>query len=94
MIKNQIANGEKPPLNNLNNLLTVIEDVNTITSSILNNFDSKIQNPINNIIDDAFKVADNIITVLNSAENKLPNVEDILNTTLSFTGDAKKVLNL
>ena len=90
MIKNQIANGEKPPLNNLNNLLTVIEDVNTITSSILNNFDSKIQNPINNIIDDAFKVADNIITVLNSAENKLPNVEDILNTTLSFTGDAKE----
>nr|WP_294573737.1 YhgE/Pip domain-containing protein [uncultured Romboutsia sp.] len=90
VIKNQIANGEKPPLNNLNNLLTVIEDVNTITSSILNNFDSKIQNPINNIIDDAFKVADNIITVLNSAENKLPNVEDILNTTLSFTGDAKE----
>ena len=77
-------------IKNLNNLLTVIEDVNTITSSILNNFDSKIQNPINNIIDDAFKVADNIITVLNSAENKLPNVEDILNTTLSFTGDAKE----
>lgn len=89
-IKNQIANGEKPPLNNLNNLLTVIEDVNTITSSILNNFDSKIQNPINNIIDDAFNVADNIIAVLNSAEKKLPNVEDILNTTLSFTGDAKE----
>lgn len=89
-IKNQIANGEKPSLDNLNNLLKVIEDVNTITSSILNNFDSKIQDPINNIIDDAFKVADNIIAVLDSAEKKLPNVEDILNTTLSLSGNTNE----
>lgn len=63
-----MANGEKPPLTNLNNLLKVIGDVNTITSSILNNFDSKIQGPISNIIEDSFKVADNIIAVLDSAE--------------------------
>lgn len=89
-IKNQMANGEKPPLTNLNNLLKVIGDVNTITSSILNNFDSKIQGPISNIIEDSFKVADNIIAVLDSAEKKLPAVEDILNTTLSFSGSAEK----
>lgn len=89
-IKNQVANGEKPPLTNLNSLLKVIGDVNTITSSILNNFDSKIQGPISNIIEDSFKVADNIIAVLDSAEKKLPAVEDILNTTLSFTGSAKE----
>lgn len=89
-IKNQIANGEKPSLDNLNNLLKVIEDVNTITSSILNNFDSKIQDPINNIIDDAFKVADNIIAVLDSAEKKLPNVEDILNTALTLSGNTNE----
>lgn len=89
-IKNQVANGEKPPLTNLNNLLKVIGDVNTITSSILNNFDSKIQDPISNIIEDSFKVADNIIAVLDSAEKKLPAVEDILNTTLSFSGSAEK----
>ncbi len=89
-IKNQVANGEKPPLTNLNNLLKVIDDVNIITSSILNNFDSKIQGPITNIIEDSFKVADNIITVLDSAEKKLPAVEDILNTTLSFTGSANE----
>ena len=47
-----MANGEKPPLTNLNNLLKVIGDVNTITSSILNNFDSKIQDPISNIIEE------------------------------------------
>ena len=85
-----MANGEKPPLTNLNNLLKVIGDVNTITSSILNNFDSKIQGPISNIIEDSFKVADNIIAVLDSAEKKLPAVEDILNTTLSFSGSAEK----
>ena len=89
-IKNQVANGEKPPLTNLNNLLKVIGDVNTITSSILNNFDSKIQGPISNIIEDSFKVADNIIAVLDGAEKKLPAVEDILNTTLSFSGSAEK----
>lgn len=89
-IKNQVANGEKPPLTNLNNLLKVIGDVNTITSSILNNFDSKIQGPISNIIEDSFKVADNIIAVLDSAEKKLPAVEDILNTTLSFSGSTEK----
>lgn len=89
-IKNQVANGEKPPLTNLNNLLKVIGDVNTITSSILNNFDSKIQGPISNIIEDSFKVADNIIAVLDSAEKKLPAVEDILNTTLYFSGSAEK----
>ena len=89
-IKNQVANGEKPPLTNLNNLLKVIGDVNTITSSILNNFDSKIQGPISNIIEDSFKVADNIIAVLDSAEKKIPAVEDILNTTLSFSGSAEK----
>lgn len=89
-IKNQVANGEKPPLTNLNNLLKVIGDVNTITSYILNNFDSKIQGPISNIIEDSFKVADNIIAVLDSAEKKLPAVEDILNTTLSFSGSAEK----
>ena len=92
-IKNQVNNGEKPSLTNLNNLSNVINDVYTITSSILNNFDSKIQVPINNIINDGFKVADNVIQILESAENKLPYVEDILNTSLSFTDNAKETEN-
>jgi len=89
-IKNQVANGQKPSLSNLNNLLKVVNDINTIASSILNNFDSKIQTPINNIIDNGFKVADNVIELLNNAEKKLPNVEDILNSALSFTENAKE----
>ncbi|MBQ9013644.1 MAG: YhgE/Pip domain-containing protein, partial [Bacilli bacterium] len=89
-IKNQVANGEKPTLTNLNNLLTVVSDVNTITSSLLNNFDTKIQQPINNIVDDGFKVANNIIAVLDSAEKKLPDVEDILSNVSSFSGDANE----
>ena len=89
-IKNQVANGQKPALTNLNNLLAVVSDVNTITSSLLNNFDTKIQQPINNIIDDGFKVANNIIAVLDSAEKKLPAVEDILSNVSSFSGDANK----
>lgn len=89
-IKSQVANGQTPPLTNLNNLLKITEDVNTITSSLLNNFDLKIQEPINNIVDDGFKVADNVIEILDSAEKKLPTVEDILSNVLSFTGDAEE----
>ena len=95
-IKNQVANGEKPPLTNLNNLLKVIGDVNTITSSILNNFDSKIQGPISNIIEDSFKVADNIIAVLDSAEKgasfikeKLPYAKSVVDTLV----DSMKKIN-
>ena len=89
-IKKQVDNGEKPSLTNLNNLSKVINDINSITSSILNNFDSKLQIPINNIINDGFKVSDNVIQILDNAEKKLPYVENILNTTLSFGYSAKE----
>ena len=88
-IKDQVANGEKPSLDNLNKILKVANDINSISSGILNNFDSQIVNPINNIFDQSFTVANNIIDVLEKAEEKLPQVEDILGTTLNFAGSAE-----
>lgn len=87
-IKGQIANGEKPSLSNLNGILKVSKDINNITSNILNNFDSKIVKPINNIFDEGFTVANNVLDVLNKAEEKLPKVNNILGTALDFSSNA------
>nr|WP_279311576.1 YhgE/Pip domain-containing protein [Romboutsia sp. D33t1_170424_H2] len=88
-IKGQIANGEKPSLDKLNSILKVVNDVNQISTSILNNFDSKIVNPINNIFEGSFNTANEVISVLDKAQAKLPQVEDILNTTISLSDSAK-----
>ncbi|MEF9992181.1 MAG: YhgE/Pip domain-containing protein [Romboutsia sp.] len=89
IVKNQIASGQKPTLNNLNKILTVTNDINNITSNILDNFDSKVLNPINNIFEGSLKSASNVVYVLQMAEAKLPKVEDILSTSLGFSGSAR-----
>ena len=92
-VKDQIANGQKPSLSNLNGILKVTKDINNITSNILNNFDSKIVNPINNIFDQGFTVANNVLDVLNRAEEKLPKVNNILGTALEFSGSANDTVD-
>lgn len=92
-IKNQVSNGQKPSLNNLNGILTITNDISNISSNILNNFDSKIVNPINNIFNSGLTVADNILDVLNKAEDKLPQVDKILSTTLNFAGSADETVD-
>ncbi len=87
-IKNNVANGENPSIDKLNSLLKVAKDINTITNNIYNNFDSKITVPINNIFEGSLKVADDIIQVLNKAEDKLPQVEEILSSSLEFSQGA------
>lgn len=87
-VKNQVASGQKPSLSNLNKILTISNDITNITTNILNNFDNKIVQPINSIFEQGIKTATNIITVLDSAEAKLPKVEDILNTSLTFADKA------
>ena len=92
-IKDQVANGQTPSLPNLNGILKVTQDINSITSNILNNFDSKIVNPINNIFDKGFTVASNVLDVLNKAEDKLPKVNEALSTALEFSGSANDTVN-
>ena len=92
-IKDQVASGQTPSLPNLNGILKVTQDINSITSNILNNFDSKIVNPINNIFDKGFTVASNVLDVLNKAEDKLPKVNEALSTALEFSGSANDTVN-
>ena len=89
-LKNQVSNGEKPVSNTLNKILTVSNDINNISSNILNNFDSKIVQPIDNIFKGGLDTANNIITVLDNAETKLPQVEDVLSTSLAFSHKANE----
>ena len=91
-IKNQIDNGQTPSFDKLNNILTVINDVNNISGNILNNFDAKIAAPLNNIFNKGISVSSNVITLLENAENNLPKVEDTLDTALDFSGSADEAI--
>lgn len=89
IIKNQIASGQKPSLDKLNSILKVSKDINNISSYLLNNFDSKIVKPVNSIFSQGLNVANDAIKILQNAEAKLPKVENILNTSLDFSSNAK-----
>ena len=92
-IKDQLSNSENPNLDNLNDILIITNDINNISSNILNNFDSKIENPINNIFNDGLTVANNVLDVLNKAENKLPEANKVLSTALEFAGSANDTVD-
>lgn len=92
IIKEQLNNGQTPSLDKLNNVLTLLNDVNNITSSLLNNFDSTIVAPLNNIFEKGINVSEDVITLLEKAEDKLPKINNILDTTLDLSGDADEAI--
>lgn len=49
-VKSHIEANEQPSLTKLNSMLTLLNDVNSITSNLVNNYDSTIKNPINKIL--------------------------------------------
>lgn len=79
-VKDSLANGGTPDLSLLNNVIAFTNDVSNITNNLYNNFDENITNKINSIFDDAYNIAGNVVTVLKEAQNKLPQVTDIMNT--------------
>ena len=79
-VKDSLTNGGTPDLSLLNNVIAFTNDVSNITNNLYNNFDENITNKINSIFDDAYNVAGNVVTVLKEAQNKLPQVTDIMNT--------------
>lgn len=79
-VKDSLANGGTPDLSLLNNVIAFTNDVSNITNNLYNNFDENITNKINSIFDDAYNFAGNVVTVLKEAQNKLPQVTDIMNT--------------
>ncbi|MBW6410536.1 YhgE/Pip domain-containing protein [Clostridium weizhouense] len=79
-VKDSLETGEIPDLTLLDNIKTLVNDISLISGEIYAKFDSEIAPKISKIFDDAFEVSQNILNVLNEAENKLPDIESILNT--------------
>ena len=93
IIKEQINNGQKPSLDNLNGILTVLNDVKGITGNLLNSYDTKIVAPLNEIFDKGMSVSSDVITLLEKAEDKLPKINNILDTALNFSGGADEAID-
>ncbi|WP_294374367.1 YhgE/Pip domain-containing protein [uncultured Clostridium sp.] len=79
-LKEAINSGETVDLSVLNNIKTLADSVNSISSSLYSKYDSDIADKISSIIDSAYATSDNIISVLDEAEKKLPDVSSLLNT--------------
>lgn len=92
VIRENVANGVKPDLTLLNNIITVANDVASITSGIYENFDSEIIPKLNEIFDKGNEVAAGALTILQEAESKLPKVEEIL--TIAYEGVGKGIEGL
>ena len=92
-IKNEISNGKTPTLDNLNKILNVLNDANSITGILLNNYESKILTPLNEIFNKGINVSNDAISLLESAENKLPKINNILGTAINFSGSADEAIS-
>ena len=51
-----------------------------MADDLYSKYDSDIAVKINSIIDTAYSTSDNIISILDESEKKLPNVSELLNT--------------
>ena len=93
-IKDQVEANEQPSLDNLNKLLTVANDVNTITTGILNNYDSSIKNPINNIFSQGITVSEDVGKLLQNAKSEIPKVKSLLSSLSGFSENAQETIDL
>jgi len=92
-VKEQINNGEKPSLNDLNGIVTLLNDVNKITNNLFNNYDTKIVAPLNEIFNKGITVSSDVISLLEEAEDKLPKINNILGTAINLSGDANEAID-
>ncbi|WP_428817636.1 YhgE/Pip family protein [Clostridium butyricum] len=79
-VKNAVNSGTTPDLSVLNNIKSLSESVKVVADDLYSKYDSDIAVKINSIIDTAYSTSDNIISILDESEKKLPNVSELLNT--------------
>lgn len=92
-LENAVNNGQGIDLSLLENIKKIANDVSNTTGNILNVFDSDIVSKINQICDEAFVVAQNVLDSLKSAETKLPQVNDVITSVLDVLNRSKDGLN-
>ncbi len=93
-IKTQIENNEQPSLTNLKNILTFANDINLVTSNILQNYDSAIKNPVNQIFSQGINVSQNVGQLLKNAQNEIPKVKGLLSSVSGFSDNARDTIDL
>ena len=79
-IKNSLANGNLIDTSKLENAKTVLNDVSNIAGNLYEKFDTEILGNINTILNTANDSAKGALEILQRAQDKLPQVEEILTT--------------
>ncbi len=82
--EDSINNGQGIDLSLLENIKKLADNMNNTTSNILNIFDSDIVSQIDQICDEAFVVAQNVLESLKAAETKFPDADNIINSVLDI----------
>lgn len=93
-VKSQIESNEEPSLSNLNSILTFLNDVNSITSNLVNNYDSSIKNPINQIFTQGIDVSENVDELLKNAKSEIPKVKSLLSSISGFSENAEDTISI
>ena len=93
-VKSQIEANEQPSLTKLNSILTLLNDVNSITSNLVNNYDSTIKNPINKILNQGIGVSENVGELLKNAQAEIPKVKSLLASLSGFSENAEGTIAL
>ena len=93
-VKSQIEANEQPSLTKLNSMLTLLNDVNSITSNLVNNYDSTIKNPINKILNQGIGVSENVGELLKNAQAEIPKVKSLLASLSGFSENAEGTIAL
>lgn len=82
-------NNTKPDLSLLDKVQTILQDAQSVTSDLASHFDEKIAGPLNSILDEAYQTSENVLAVLQDAQDKLPQVNDLLN--IAYEGADKGI---
>ena len=88
-IKDELAAGSTVDTSLLTNMKTFTDSISSITSNIYSRYDSEIVPNINSILDNTYNTSDNVLSVLEEADKKLPAVSSLLDT--AYTGSDKGI---
>lgn len=89
----KLDNGEKLDTQNLTDTRKVLDDAHTLTSNILDSYDSEIIPTINNGFDSIREISDNGLNLVNAGKNILPEVQELLDTFQNITNLSNDELN-
>lgn len=89
----KLDNGEKLDIQNLTDTRKILDDIHTLTSDTLDNYDSKIIPTINDEFDSIREISDNGLILTAQGKSTLPEVEKLLDTLKNASNLSNDELN-